>query len=46
MLKWFTTHPRNYYKSSSQRFIVGGTKALVCSSRMNRVVYVIRATEP
>jgi hypothetical protein len=36
--------PQNYYKSSPRRFIVGGTKVQVHSSKMNTVVYVIRAT--
>jgi hypothetical protein len=43
MSKWFTTLPRDYYKSNPQWFIVGGINALVRSTKMNTVVYVVRA---
>jgi hypothetical protein len=33
--------PRDYYKSSPWWFVVGGTKALVHTSRMNTRVYVV-----
>jgi hypothetical protein len=35
--------PWNYYKSSLWRFVDGGIKALVCTSRMNTRIYVVRA---
>jgi hypothetical protein len=35
--------PQDYYKSSPRWFIDGGTKALVRSSKMNMVVYVVQA---
>jgi hypothetical protein len=34
---------RDYYKSSPLWFVVGGTKALIRSSKMNTVAYVVRA---
>jgi hypothetical protein len=34
--------PRKFYKSSPRRFVVGGTKALVYSSMVNMMVYVVR----
>jgi hypothetical protein len=35
--------PLDYYKSSPLWFIIGGTKALVRSSKMNMRVYVVQA---
>jgi hypothetical protein len=35
---------QDYNKSSLLWFIVGGTKALACSSKMNIVIYVVRVT--
>jgi nicotinic acid mononucleotide adenylyltransferase len=32
---------RDYYKSSPLWFIIGGTKALVSSSRMNTEIYIV-----
>jgi hypothetical protein len=37
------TLPQDYYKSSPRWFVVGGTKALVHSRKMNTVVYVVWA---
>jgi hypothetical protein len=35
--------PRDYYKSSPRWFVVGETKALVRSSKINTMVYVVWA---
>jgi hypothetical protein len=37
----FTTLLSDYYKSSLLWFIVGWSKALVCSSRMDTRIYVL-----
>jgi hypothetical protein len=38
----FTIFPPNYYKNRPLWFVVGGTKALVCSTKMNVRFYVVQ----